>query len=67
MYYSYLSSPNVTGQARPTGRTLYDCSVRRPSQCDNLWVVAWNRLLDRIFFISWLFFARQALEIEKIA
>ena len=43
------------GSGATHGQSVYLRSEERPSHSDNLWVVAWNRLLDRIFFISWPF------------
>ncbi len=39
---------------RPTGNTIYDCSVRRRLHSDNLWAVAWNPLFNAfpLFFMS---------------
>ena len=59
--------PTSGFRRRPTGNTIYDCSVRRRSHSDSLWAVAWNPLLDRKCFISCPFSAPKALEIVKMA
>ena len=43
------------GSGATHGRSVYLRSEGKRLHSDNLWVVAWNRLLDRIFFISWPF------------
>ena len=59
--------PTSGFRRRPTGHTIYDCSVRRRSHSDSLWAVAWNPLLDRKCFISCPVSAPKALEIVKMA
>jgi len=41
-----FSDPTSGFRRRPTGNTIYDCSVRRRSHSGSLWAVAWNPLFE---------------------
>ena len=54
---------------RPTGNTIYDCSVRRRLHSDNLWAVAWNPLFCNFHLISilspgWRFMGASPFKID---